>query len=156
MQEEGHAVSINKSHCASIKFKEDHPTTIYTQLQDVYTSRNRKHYKTTISCQKALGHHLFPNSDHLPTGGNSSCPIAVLRKTILGLDMSLQLWSRVKRLSLFNHECWAVIFESSPWNVTCTSSFFGLWCIAQKSIRSEGTIPKHVQSKSSNCTYSSH
>jgi hypothetical protein len=40
---EGHTVSINNNHnCDSIKFKEDHPTTIYTQLQDVYTAEIKK------------------------------------------------------------------------------------------------------------------
>jgi len=47
--------------------------------------------------------------------------------------------------SLFNHEWWAVILENSPWNVTCI--FFRLWCKTQKSIRTKGTIPKHVQSE---------
>ena len=55
--------------------------------------------------------------------------------------------------SLFNHECW-VSWKAHLWRshallfiLLFYYFIFSLWSIAQKSIRSKGTIPKNVQSE---------
>ena len=79
-----------------------------------------------------------------PTGGNSSCPIAVLRKpSVVWIwfcrydqewSVSLSSWMLSSKLGKLTLEGYMHFF-------------FCLWSIAQKSIRSKDTIPKHVQSK---------